>query len=81
MDRNHRRQFKICTSVLHHTIQINHQLDAKIFPVYYLTFIYSSTCFGRPQAHYQELQQLQQQPLVLPLERGDSSAVGRGGAG
>ena len=23
-------------------------------------------------------QQLQQQPLVLPLERGDSSAVGRG---
>jgi len=26
-------------------------------------------------------QQLQQQPLVLPLERGDSSAVGRGQAG
>ena len=26
-------------------------------------------------------QQLQQQPLVLPLERGDSSAVGRGRAG
>jgi hypothetical protein len=25
-------------------------------------------------------QQLQQQPLVLPLERGDSSAVGRGRA-
>jgi hypothetical protein len=25
--------------------------------------------------------QLQQQPLVLPLERGDSSAVGRGLAG
>ena len=22
---------------------------------YYLTFIYSSTCFGRPQAHHQEL--------------------------
>jgi hypothetical protein len=28
-----------------------------------------------------EAQQLQQQPLVLPLERGDSSAVGRGRAG
>jgi hypothetical protein len=27
------------------------------------------------------VQQLQQQPLVLPLERGDSSAVGRGRAG
>jgi hypothetical protein len=26
-------------------------------------------------------QQLQQQPLVLPLERGGSSAVGRGRAG
>jgi len=26
-------------------------------------------------------QQLQQQPLVLPSERGDSSAVGRGRAG
>jgi hypothetical protein len=24
-------------------------------PVYYLTFIYSSTCFGRPHAHHQEL--------------------------
>jgi hypothetical protein len=31
------------------------QLDATISPVYYLTFIYSSTCFGRPHAHHQEL--------------------------
>ena len=23
--------------------------------VYYLTFMYSSTCFGRPHAHHQEL--------------------------
>jgi hypothetical protein len=23
--------------------------------LYYLTFIYSSTCFGRPHAHHQEL--------------------------
>ena len=35
--------------------QINHQLDATVFPVFYLTFLYSSTCFGRPQAHHQEL--------------------------
>ena len=28
-----------------------------------LMFIYSSTCFGRPHAHHQELQ-LQYQPLV-----------------
>jgi hypothetical protein len=39
----------------HHTIQINHQLDATIFPVFCLTFIYSSTCFGRPHAHHREL--------------------------
>jgi len=37
------------------TIQINHQLDATISPAFYLTFIYSSTCFGRPHAHHQEL--------------------------
>jgi hypothetical protein len=47
--------FKVCKSVHHHTIQINHRLDAIISPVYYLTFIYSSTCFGRPHAHHQKL--------------------------
>jgi len=36
-------------------IQINYQLVATISPVYYLTFIYSSTCFGRPHAHHQKL--------------------------
>jgi len=41
--------------VHHHTIQINHQLYATISPVFYLTFIYSSTCFGRPHTHHQEL--------------------------
>jgi hypothetical protein len=34
--------------------QIN-QLDATISRVYYLTFMYSSTCFGRPHSHDQEL--------------------------
>jgi len=33
-----------------------------------------STCFGRLSAHHQE-------PLVLMLESGDSSVVGRGLAG
>jgi hypothetical protein len=32
-----------------------HQLDATISQVYYLTFMYSSTCFGRPHAHHQDL--------------------------
>jgi hypothetical protein len=48
-------KLKVCKSVHHHTIQINHQPDATISPVYYLTFIYSSTCFERSCAHYQEL--------------------------
>jgi hypothetical protein len=38
-------------------IPTNHQLDATISPVYYLTFIYSSTCFGRPNAHHQDSSQ------------------------
>jgi hypothetical protein len=36
-------------------IQINHQPDATIFQFIILTFIYSSTCFGRFPAHHQEL--------------------------
>ena len=37
------------------SVQINHQLDATISQACYLTFMYSSTCFGRPHAHHQEL--------------------------
>jgi hypothetical protein len=40
-------KFKVCNSVLHRTIQINHQPDATNFKFIILTFIYSSTCFGR----------------------------------
>jgi len=36
-------------------IQIKHQPDATIFQFIILTFIYSSTCFGRFPAHHQEL--------------------------
>ena len=39
----------------HRTIQINHQPDATVFQFIILTFIYSSTCFGRFPAHHQEL--------------------------
>jgi len=31
------------------------QLDTTTSQVYYLTFMYSSTCFGRPHVHHQEL--------------------------
>ena len=36
-------------------IQINHQPDATVFQFINLTFIYSSTCFGRFPTHHQEL--------------------------
>jgi hypothetical protein len=41
--------------VHHRTIQINHHPDAKIFQFIILTFVYSSTCFGRFPARHQEL--------------------------
>jgi hypothetical protein len=39
----------------HRAIQIKHQPDATIFQFIILTFVYSSTCFGRFPAHHQEL--------------------------
>jgi len=41
--------------VRHRTIQINHQPDPTIFRFIILTFVYSSTCFGRFPAYHQEL--------------------------
>jgi hypothetical protein len=48
-------KFKVCKSVHHRTIQINHKPDATIFQFIILTFVYSSTYFGRFPAHHQEL--------------------------
>jgi hypothetical protein len=42
------------TGVLH-LIQMNHQPDATSFHFIMLTFVYSSTCFGRFSTHRQEL--------------------------
>jgi hypothetical protein len=44
----------IGTGVLH-LIEINHQPDATVFQFIILTFVYSSTCFGRFPAYHQEL--------------------------
>jgi hypothetical protein len=41
--------------VHYRTIQLNHQPDATVFQFIILTFVYSSTCFGRFPAHNQEL--------------------------
>ena len=65
----------------HHTIQINqptrcNNLSSLLLDVYLqLNMFWASP---RPSLG---AQQLQQQPLVLPSERGDSSAIGRGRAG
>jgi hypothetical protein len=66
--------------VHHHTIEINHQLDATISPVYYLNVYLQINVFRASSRPSSGAQQLQYQPLVLPSESGDSSAVGRGRA-
>jgi len=44
-----------CLCRNYQVVQINHQPDATIFQFIILTFVYSSTCFGRFSAHHQEL--------------------------
>jgi hypothetical protein len=58
-----------------HLIQINHQPDATIFQFIILTFVYSSTCFGRFPAHHQDLNDCSGSLWFLPSHRGDSRAV------
>jgi hypothetical protein len=64
----------VCESVYHRTTEINHQPDATVFQCIILTFIYSSTCFGRFPSHHQELNDFSGS-LILPSYRGDSRAV------
>jgi hypothetical protein len=40
--------------VHHHTFKRINQADAAVSQVYYLSFKYSSTCFGHPHGHHQE---------------------------
>jgi len=48
-------KFRVCQSVHHHTFNWINQPDAATSQIYYLSFKYSSTCFGHPYAHHQEL--------------------------
>jgi hypothetical protein len=73
--------FKVCKSVHHHTIQMNQPTRCNNSSSS-LLYVYVQLNMSRVSSHPQSgAQQLQQQPLVLQLERGDSSAVGRGRAG
>ena len=51
----HTLSFRVCKSVHHHPFKWTNQPDAAISQVYYLSFKHSSTCFGHPHAHHQEL--------------------------
>jgi UDP-N-acetylglucosamine:LPS N-acetylglucosamine transferase len=48
-------ELKVCKSVHHRTIQIDHQPDATVFQFIILNFVYISTYFGRFPTHHQEL--------------------------
>ena len=48
-------EFKVCKSLHHYTIQINQPTRCNNLSSLLLDVIYSSTCFGRPHAHHQEL--------------------------
>ena len=72
--------FKVCQSMHHHTIKVNqptrcNNFSSLLFDVYVQLNMFRAS--SRPSSG---AQQLQQQPLVLPLEGGGSSAVGCGRA-
>ena len=65
-------------SVHHHTIQINQPTRCNNLSSLLLDFYVQLNMFRASPRPSSGAQQLQWQPLVLPLERGGSSAVGRG---
>jgi len=65
----------------HHTIQINQPTRCNNFSSLLLDVYLQLNMFWASSRPSSGAQQLQQQPLVLPSDRGDSSAVGRGRAG
>ena len=69
--------FKVCKSVHHHTIQINQPTRCNNFSSILLDVYLQLNMFWASSRPSSGAQQLQQQPLVLPSERGDSSAFGR----
>jgi hypothetical protein len=71
--------FKVCKSVHHHTIQINQPTKCNNFSSLLLDVYLQLNMFWASSRPSSRVQQLQQHPMVLPSERGDSSAVGRGG--
>jgi hypothetical protein len=74
-------KFKVCKSVHHHTFQIKQPARCNNFSSLLLDVYIQLIMFRASSRPSSGTQQLQQQPLVLPLERGGISAVGRGRVG
>jgi hypothetical protein len=66
--------------VHHHTYQINQPTRCKKFSSLLLEVYVQLNMFRASSRPSSGAQQLQEKPEVLPLERGGSSAVGRGRA-
>jgi len=66
--------FKACKSVNHHTVQINQPTRCNNFSSLLLDVYLQLNVFRASSRPLSGAQQLQHQPLVLPSERGDSSA-------
>jgi hypothetical protein len=73
-------KFKICKSVRHHKFQINQPTRCDNFSSLLLD-VYVQLNVLRASSRPLSGAELQEQPLFLPLERGESSAVGCGQAG
>ena len=73
-------KFKVCKTVHHHTIQINHHPHATISPVYYPDVYLQLNMFRASSFPSSGPTTTAVAVSDLPLERGDSSAVGRGRA-
>jgi hypothetical protein len=68
-------KFKICKSVRHHTIQINQPTKRNNFSSLLLGVYVQLNMFRVSSRPSLRAQQLQKQPLVLPLERRGSTAT------
>ena len=78
---NSESDIKVCKSVHHHTIQINQPTRCNNFSSLLLDVYVHLNMFRASSRPSSGAQQLQLQPLVLPFERGGSSALGRGRSG
>ena len=64
-------RFRVFKSVHHHTLKQINQPDASVTQIFCSSFKYSTTCFGHPLAHHQELINCSSR-LWIPQNRTDT---------